>query len=66
MAGRISVCWSIGLIYLNRDHSTTDWGEDRLRGEGTIEYFRPDRLGVRPFRPFVRFRVRRRDLMRGR
>ena len=43
-----------------------DWGEDRLRGEGTIEYFRPDRLGVRPFRPFVRFRVRRRDLMRGR
>ena len=38
-----------------------DWGGDRLQGEGTIEYFRPDRLGVRIFRPFVRFRVRRRD-----
>lgn len=38
-----------------------EWGEDRLAGEGTIEYFRPDRLRIAPFRPFIRTRVRRRS-----
>ncbi len=37
-----------------------EWGERSGQGDGTLEYLRPDRLGVALIRPFVRFRVRRR------
>lgn len=35
------------------------WGESRGEGIGTLEYLRPDRLGIAFFRPFIRFRARR-------
>ena len=39
---------------------TCRWGDREAAGIGALEYLRPSRLGVRVFRPFVRFRARRR------